>query len=57
MKSTFSRRKEIMSKTITYNSQCKDITCMKEFEALKYPCRECNREDCEKREEYRGEEK
>lgn len=45
-----------MSKTITYNSQGKDITCMKEFYALKYTCQECNREDCEIREDYsRGE--
>ena len=41
-----------MSRTITYDSQGKDITCMKEFDALRYPCRECIREDCEERESY-----
>lgn len=40
-----------MGRTITYDSQGRDTTCMKEFNALKYPCRECNREDCEEREE------
>ena len=29
---------------------------MKEFDALKYPCQECDREDCEEREEYVREE-
>lgn len=48
--------REIMSITITYDSQGRDITCMKEFDTLKYPCRECNREDCEEREEYVREE-
>ena len=38
-----------MSRTITYDSHGKDITCMKEFDALKYPCEECDREDCEER--------
>lgn len=38
-----------MSRTITYDSQGNDITCMKEFDALKYPCRECDRTDCEER--------
>ena len=41
-----------MSKTITYDSQGRDITCMKEFDALKYPCQECDIEDCEERENY-----
>ena len=41
-----------MSRTITYDIQGKDITCMKEFDALKYPYQECNREDCEEREDY-----
>lgn len=40
-----------MSKTITYDSQGRDITCMKEFDALKYPCRDCDRDDCEEGEE------
>lgn len=41
-----------MSRTITYDSQGNDITCMKEFDALKYPCKECDRTDCEEREDY-----
>ena len=41
-----------VSRTITYDSQCRDITCMKEFDALKYPCQECDREVCEEREDY-----
>ena len=45
-----------MSRTITYDSQGNDITCMKEFDALKYPCKECDRTDCEEREEYNMEE-
>ena len=45
-----------MSKTIMYDSQGRDITCMKEFDALKYPCRECDRTDCEEREDYSREE-
>lgn len=34
-----------MIRTITYDSQGNDITCMKEFDALKYPCKECDRTD------------
>ena len=45
-----------MSRIITYDSQGNDITCMKEFYALKYPCKECNRTDCEEREDYDGKE-
>ena len=41
-----------MSRTITYDSQGRDITCMKEYGALKYPCQECYREDCAEREDY-----
>lgn len=41
-----------MSRTITYDSNGKDITCMKEFNALKYPCQECDKEDCMEREIY-----
>ena len=41
-----------MSRTIMYDSQERDITCMKEFDALKYPCQECDREDCEERKDY-----
>ena len=36
---------------LTYDSKGRDITCMKEFSALKYPCRECNVIDCDEREE------
>ena len=38
-----------MSRTITLDSEGNDITCMKEFDALKYPCEECDRIDCEER--------
>lgn len=41
-----------MCKTITLDLRGNDITCMKEFDALKYPCDECDREDCEERENY-----
>ena len=41
-----------MSITIMYDPQGRDNTCMKEYDALKYPCRECDREDCEEREDY-----
>lgn len=47
-----SRKGEDMSRIITYDSQGNDITCMKEFNALEYPCKECDRVDCEEREEY-----
>ena len=46
-----------MSRTITYDLQGRDITYMKEYGALKYPCQECDREICEEREDYSGEEK
>ena len=38
----FTRNGENMSRIITYDSQGNDITCMKE----------CDRTDCEEREEY-----
>lgn len=41
-----------MGKSIRLDSDGSDITCMKEFDALKYPCDECIKEDCEEREEY-----
>ena len=47
--------KSNMSRTITYDSHGRDITCMKEYDALKYPCQECDRADCEEREYYRKE--
>lgn len=42
-----------MSRSIQLDSDGNDITCMKEFDALKYPCRECDKEDCNEREEYK----
>lgn len=39
-----------MRKSIQLDSDGNDITCMKEFDALKYPCRECNIEECDERE-------
>lgn len=42
-----------MSRSIQLDSNGNDITCMKEFDALKHPCRECNREDCDEREKYK----
>ena len=36
---------------LTYDSQGKDITCMKQFDALKYTCDECNIKNCKEREE------
>lgn len=42
-----------MSRSIQLDSDDKDITCMKEFDALEYPCKECDREDCDEREEYK----
>lgn len=41
-----------MCKTIVLDSYCNDITCMKRFDALKYPCDECYRKDCKEREYY-----
>lgn len=41
-----------MSKLIQLDSYGNDITCMKEFDILKYPCDECDRSDCEERENY-----
>lgn len=40
-----------MSRSIQLDSNGNDITCMKEFNALKYSCRECDREDCDERAE------
>lgn len=42
-----------MSGSIQLDSDGNDITCMKEFDALKYPCREFDRENCDVREEYK----
>lgn len=42
-----------MRRSIQLDSDGNDITCMKEFDALKYPCIECDIEDCDEREEYK----
>lgn len=41
-----------MSRVIKLDSNGNDITCMKEFDALKYPCDECDIKDCVNRENY-----
>lgn len=41
-----------MNRTLTYDSDGNDITCIKEYTALKYPCRECGRADCVNNENY-----
>ncbi len=41
-----------MGRSIQLDSDGNDITCMKEFDALKYPCDLCERKDCEEREEH-----
>lgn len=43
-----------MNKTITFDSEGNDITCMKEFDALEYPCDCCIVNDCPDRETYGG---
>lgn len=35
-----------MSRIISFDSEGNDITCMKEFDALEYPCSACDNEDC-----------
>ena len=39
-----------MSRIISFDSEGNDITCMKEFDALAYPCSACDNEDCPDRE-------
>ena len=41
-----------MSRTITLDCDGNDITCMKVFDALKYPCSACDNKDCPDRETY-----
>lgn len=41
-----------MSRSIKLDSNGYDITCMKEFDALKYPCNGCSKTDCDEREKY-----
>ena len=44
-----------MSRLIQLDLNGNDITCMKEFDALKYPCDLCDRTDCEEREKHNNE--
>lgn len=41
-----------MDRTITLDCYGNDITCMKVFDALKYPCSVCDNKDCSNRETY-----
>ena len=41
-----------MDRIIRLDSNGNDITCMKEFDALKYPCSCCDVKDCPDRETY-----
>ena len=41
-----------MSRIISFDSEGNDITCMKEFDALEYPCNACDNENCPDRETY-----
>ena len=41
-----------MSRIVSFDSEGNDITCMKEFDALAYPCNACDNEDCQDRETY-----
>ena len=41
-----------MDRTVTLDYYGNDITCMKTFDALKYPCYICDNEDCPNREVY-----
>lgn len=41
-----------MSRIISFDSDGNDITCMKVFDALAYPCSACDIEDCPDRETY-----
>lgn len=44
-----------MGRAITLDLQGNDITSMKNFDVLMYPCEECDRIDCVERKCYRGE--
>lgn len=43
-----------MSRTIILDCDGKNITCMKEFDALEHPCDDCDIKDCLDREIYDG---
>ena len=45
-------RGKVMSRTVSFDCDGNDITCMKVFDALKYPCSACDIEDCPDRETY-----
>lgn len=42
-----------MDRTISFDCDGNDITCMKVFDALEYPCSACNNKDCPDRETYK----
>ena len=44
-----------MGRTISFDYEGHDITCMKVFDALAYPCNACNITDCPDREMYDNE--
>ena len=41
-----------MDRTMRFDCNGNDITCMKVFDALAYPCDTCNIKDCPDREIY-----
>ena len=41
-----------MSAVLTFDIYGNDVTCVKEYDALLYPCKECDNYDCEDRETY-----
>lgn len=41
-----------MDRTISFDCNGNDITCMKVYDALAYPCDACDIEDCPDRETY-----
>lgn len=45
-----------MDRTISFDCDGNDITCMKVFDALAYPCSACDIEDCPDREIYKDDE-
>ena len=42
----------IMDRVISFDSDGNDITCMKVYDALAYPCDACDIKDCPDRETY-----
>ena len=41
-----------MDRVISFDSDGNDITCMKVYDALAYPCDACDIKDCPDRETY-----